>query len=28
MQYICINGTLVGGLVGLLIFTLSRAFGG
>ena len=28
LQYICINGTLVGGLVGLLIFTLSRAFGG
>jgi uncharacterized membrane-anchored protein YjiN (DUF445 family) len=28
LQYIRINGTLVGGLVGLLIFTLSRAFGG
>ncbi len=27
LQYIRINGTLVGGLVGLLIFTLSRAFG-
>jgi uncharacterized membrane-anchored protein YjiN (DUF445 family) len=27
-QYIRINGTLVGGLVGLLIFTLSHAFGG
>ena len=26
LQYIRINGTLVGGLVGLLIFTLSRAF--
>jgi hypothetical protein len=25
LQYIRINGTLVGGLVGLLIFTLSRA---
>ena len=28
LQYIRINGTLVGGLVGLLIFTLTRAFGG
>jgi uncharacterized membrane-anchored protein YjiN (DUF445 family) len=28
LQYIRINGTLVGGLVGLLIFALSRAFGG
>jgi uncharacterized membrane-anchored protein YjiN (DUF445 family) len=28
LQYIRVNGTLVGGLVGLLIFTLSRAFGG
>ena len=28
LQYIRINGTLVGGLVGLLIFTLSHAFGG
>ena len=28
LQYIRINGTLVGGLVGLMIFTLSRAFGG
>src|ERR1700677_1261864 len=28
LQYIRINGTLFGGLVGLLIFTLSRAFGG
>ena len=28
LQYIRINGTLVGGLVGLVIFTLSRAFGG
>jgi len=28
LQFIRINGTLVGGLVGLLIFTLSRAFGG
>ena len=28
LQYIRINGTLVGGLVGLLIFTLSRALGG
>ena len=28
LQYIRINGTLVGGLVGLLIFTLSREFGG
>jgi len=28
LQCIRINGTLVGGLVGLLIFTLSRAFGG
>ncbi|MGH6796987.1 MAG: DUF445 domain-containing protein [Roseiarcus sp.] len=28
LQYIRINGTLVGGLVGLLIFTLSRTFGG
>ncbi len=27
LQYIRINGTLVGGLVGLLIFTLSRTFG-
>ncbi len=27
LQYIRINGTLVGGLVGLLIFTLSRALG-
>jgi uncharacterized membrane-anchored protein YjiN (DUF445 family) len=27
LQYIRINGTLVGGLVGLLIFTLSRAIG-
>ena len=27
LQYIRINGTLVGGLVGLLIFTLTRAFG-
>jgi uncharacterized membrane-anchored protein YjiN (DUF445 family) len=28
LQYIRINGTLVGGLVGLLIFILSQAFGG
>jgi len=28
LQYIRINGTLVGGLVGLVIFTASRAFGG
>jgi uncharacterized membrane-anchored protein YjiN (DUF445 family) len=28
LQYIRINGTLVGGLVGLLIFTLSRALAG
>jgi uncharacterized membrane-anchored protein YjiN (DUF445 family) len=28
LQYIRINGTLVGGLVGLLIFTVSRALGG
>ena len=28
LQYIRINGTLVGGLVGLLIFTLSRGLGG
>ena len=28
LQYIRINGTLVGGLVGLLIFALTRAFGG
>jgi uncharacterized membrane-anchored protein YjiN (DUF445 family) len=28
LQYIRINGTLVGGLVGLVIFTMSRAFGG
>jgi uncharacterized membrane-anchored protein YjiN (DUF445 family) len=28
LQYIRINGTLVGGLVGLMIFTLSRTFGG
>ncbi len=28
LQYIRINGTLVGGLVGLVIFSLSRAFGG
>jgi uncharacterized membrane-anchored protein YjiN (DUF445 family) len=28
LQYIRIRGTLVGGLVGLLIFTLSHAFGG
>ena len=28
LQYIRINGTLVGGMVGLVIFTLSRAFGG
>jgi uncharacterized membrane-anchored protein YjiN (DUF445 family) len=28
LQYIRINGTLVGGLVGLMIFTLSCAFGG
>ena len=28
LQYIRINGALVGGLVGLLIFSLSRAFGG
>ena len=28
LQYIRINGTLVGGLVGLLIFSLSQAFGG
>jgi uncharacterized membrane-anchored protein YjiN (DUF445 family) len=27
LQYIRINGTVVGGLVGLLIFTLTRAFG-
>ena len=27
LQYIRINGTLVGGLVGLLIFSVSRAFG-
>ena len=27
LQYIRINGTLVGGLVGVLIFTLSRALG-
>ena len=28
LQYIRINGTLVGGIVGLLIFTLSRPLGG
>jgi uncharacterized membrane-anchored protein YjiN (DUF445 family) len=28
LQHIRINGTLGGGLVGLLIFTISRAFGG
>jgi uncharacterized membrane-anchored protein YjiN (DUF445 family) len=28
LQYIRINGTLVGGLVGLLIYTVSRAIGG
>jgi uncharacterized membrane-anchored protein YjiN (DUF445 family) len=28
LQYIRINGTLVGGLVGLLIFSLSKALGG
>jgi uncharacterized membrane-anchored protein YjiN (DUF445 family) len=28
LQHIRIKGTLVGGLVGLLIFMLSRAFGG
>lgn len=28
LQYIRINGTLVGGLVGLVIFSLSRTFGG
>jgi uncharacterized membrane-anchored protein YjiN (DUF445 family) len=28
LQYIRINGTLVGGLVGLLIYTVSRIFGG
>ena len=28
LQYLRINGTLVGGLVGLVIFTLSRAYGG
>jgi len=28
LQYIRINGALVGGLVGFVIFTLSRAFGG
>jgi hypothetical protein len=28
LQYIRINATLVGGIVGLLIFTLSRALGG
>jgi uncharacterized membrane-anchored protein YjiN (DUF445 family) len=28
LQYIRINGTLVGGLVGLAIFALTRAFGG
>jgi uncharacterized membrane-anchored protein YjiN (DUF445 family) len=28
LQYIRINGTLVGGIVGMLIFTLSRALGG
>lgn len=27
LQYIRVNGTLVGGLVGLVIFTLARAFG-
>jgi uncharacterized membrane-anchored protein YjiN (DUF445 family) len=27
LQYIRINGTLVGGLVGLLIFTVARQFG-
>ena len=27
LQYIRINGTLIGGLVGLVIYTLSRAFG-
>jgi len=27
LQYIRINGMLVGGLVGLTIFSLSRAFG-
>ncbi|WP_349264092.1 DUF445 family protein, partial [Longimicrobium sp.] len=28
LQYIRINGTLVGGLVGLLIYTVSRFFAG
>ncbi len=27
LQYIRINGTLIGGLVGLAIYTISRAFG-
>jgi uncharacterized membrane-anchored protein YjiN (DUF445 family) len=27
LQYIRINGTLVGGLVGLTIFVVTRAFG-
>jgi len=27
LQYIRINGTLIGGLVGLTIYTVSRAFG-
>jgi len=27
LQYIRVNGTLVGGLVGLAIFSASRAFG-
>ncbi|MGB8899017.1 MAG: DUF445 family protein [Methylocella sp.] len=27
LQYIRINGTLVGGLVGLIIFVVTRAFG-
>jgi uncharacterized membrane-anchored protein YjiN (DUF445 family) len=28
LQFIRINGTLVGGLVGLLIYTFSQIFGG
>jgi len=28
LQYIRINGTLVGGLVGLVIYTITRALGG
>jgi uncharacterized membrane-anchored protein YjiN (DUF445 family) len=28
LQYIRINGTLVGGLVGLVIYSVSRALGG